>query len=95
MQRSKKDLNKEIYKEIKAEKRQRLEIVYKNLKITDLERIYFGGFLPLKIEKRPLGRDPGNGRTRQSAKFKFSREIGKFSKKSFEIRQISPSHAVY
>ena len=31
MQRSKKDLNKEIYKENKTEKRQRLEIVYKYL----------------------------------------------------------------
>ena len=86
MQRSKKDLNKEIYKERKAEKRQRLEIVYKNLKITDLERIYFGGFLPLKTEKRPLWRDPGKRRTRLTAEFKFSREIGKFLKKSFEIR---------
>lgn len=31
MQRSKKDLNKEIYKENKTEKRQRLEIAYENL----------------------------------------------------------------
>lgn len=86
MQRSKKDLNKEIYKERKAEKRQRLEIVYKNLKITDFEQIYFSGFLPLKTEKRPPVRDRGKRRTRLAAEFKIGREIGKFLKKSFEIR---------
>lgn len=39
MQRSKKDLNKEIYKENKTEKRQRLEIVYKYLQSSENARI--------------------------------------------------------
>ena len=72
-----------------------MEIVYENLQITDFERIHFGGFLPPKTEKRRLGMDPEKRRTKRVAEFKPSREIGKFSKKSFEIRQISPFRAVY
>ena len=72
-----------------------MEIVYENLQITDFERIYPGGFSLLKPEKTASLERIAESRPEPTAEFKFSREIGKSLKKSFEIRPISPLRAVY
>ena len=72
-----------------------MEIVDENLQITDFERIYSSGFFLLKPEKTASSEGIAESRQKPTAEFKFSREIGKSLKKSFEIRPISPLRAVY
>ena len=72
-----------------------MEIVYENLQITDFERIYPSGFFLPKQEKTAGLEGIAESRQKPTAEFKFSREIEKSLKKSFEIRPISPLRAVY
>ena len=73
-----------------------MEIVYENLQITDFERIHSSGFSLLKPEKKTASFEGiPESRPKPTAEFKFSREIEKSLKKSFEIRPISPLRAVY
>ena len=72
-----------------------MEIAYENLQITDFERVYFGGFSLPKSEKTARLERIAESGAKRTAEFEFGPELEKISKKSFEIRPISPSRAVY
>ena len=72
-----------------------MEIAYENLQITDFERVYFGGFSHPKPEKTASLEGITESWTKPTAESEIDSEFEKISKKSFEIRQISPLRAVY
>ena len=72
-----------------------MEIVYENLQITDFERIYFGGFPPPEIEEGGSGWIPESEGLGGPPNPRSAPNLKKISKKSFEIRPISPLRAVY
>ena len=72
-----------------------MEIVYENLKIKDIERIYPSGFFLLKPEKTASFEGISESRPKPTAESEIGSEFEKISKKSFEIRPISPLRAVY
>ena len=72
-----------------------MEIVYENLQITDFERIHSSGFYLLKPEKTASSEGIAESRPKPTAESEIGPELEKISKKSFEIRPISPLRAVY
>ncbi len=72
-----------------------MEIVYENLQITDFGRIYSSGFFLLKPEKTARSERIAESRPKPTAESEIGSEFEKISKKSFEIRRISPFRAVY